>query len=48
VSTIIITSAIFSGSKNRPVILKASNGLAETDLHWVTNHKVQLMAKLNF
>lgn len=28
--------------------LKASNGLAETDLHWVTNHKVQLMTKLNF
>jgi VCBS repeat-containing protein len=28
--------------------LKASNGLAETDLHWVTNHKVQIMTKLNF
>lgn len=28
--------------------LKASNGLAETDLHWVTNHKVQLMTKFNF
>lgn len=27
---------------------KASNGLAETDLHWVTNHKVQIMTKLNF
>ena len=28
--------------------LKASNGLAETDLHWVTNHKVQIMTKFNF
>ena len=28
--------------------LKASNGLAEADLHWVTNHKVQIMTKLNF
>ena len=28
--------------------LKAENGLAETDLHWVTNHKVQLMTKFNF
>lgn len=27
---------------------KVSNGLAETDLHWVTNHKVQLMTKFNF
>ncbi|MBR4644218.1 MAG: hypothetical protein IKO73_03570 [Bacteroidaceae bacterium] len=27
---------------------KADNGLAETDLHWVTNHKVQLMTKFNF
>lgn len=28
--------------------LKASNGLAETNLHWVTNHKVQIMTKFNF
>lgn len=28
--------------------LKASNGLAEADLHWVTNHKVQIMTKFNF
>ena len=28
--------------------LNASNGLAENDLHWVTNHKVQIMTKLNF
>ncbi|MCR5849904.1 MAG: hypothetical protein K6G92_04235 [Bacteroidaceae bacterium] len=26
---------------------KATNGLAETDLHWVTNHKVQIMTKFN-
>jgi len=28
--------------------LSASNGLAENNLHWVTNHKVQIMTKLNF
>lgn len=28
--------------------LKAENGLAETDLHWVTNHKAQIMTKFNF
>lgn len=28
--------------------LKASNGLAEDNLHWVTNHKIQLMTKFNF
>ena len=28
--------------------LNTSNGLAETDLHWVTNHKVQIMTKFNF
>lgn len=28
--------------------LKAGNGLAEADLHWVTNHKAQIMTKLNF
>ena len=28
--------------------LKAENGLAESDLHWVTNHKVQIMTKFNF
>ena len=28
--------------------LKIENGLAETDLHWVTNHKAQIMTKLNF
>jgi len=27
---------------------RADNGLAETDLHWVTNHKVQIMTKFNF
>lgn len=26
----------------------ADNGLAEKDLHWVTNHRVQLMTKFNF
>ena len=28
--------------------LKASNGLAETNLHWVTNHRAQIMTKFNF
>ncbi len=37
-----ITSAQYG--KNQ----KASNGLAETDLHWVTNHRVQIMTKFNF
>lgn len=27
---------------------RADNGLAETDLHWVTYHKVQIMTKFNF
>ena len=37
-----ITSAQYG--KNQ----KASNGLAETDLHWVTNHRVQIITKFNF
>ena len=28
--------------------INASNGLADKDLHWVTNHRVQLMTKYNF
>lgn len=28
--------------------VNASNGLADKDLHWVTNHRVQLMTKYNF
>ena len=28
--------------------LNAKNGLADTGLHWVTNHRVQLMTKYNF
>ena len=28
--------------------LKSSNGLAEDNLHWVTNHKVQLMTNFTF
>ena len=28
--------------------IKASNGLADEGLHWVTNHRVQLMTKYNF
>lgn len=37
-----ITSAQYGKDQN------ISNGLAETDLHWVTNHKVQIMTKFNF
>ena len=38
-----ITSVLYgSGSP------AASNGLASADLHWVTNHRVQLMTKFNF
>ena len=28
--------------------VNASNGLADKDLHWVTNHRVQIMTKYNF
>lgn len=28
--------------------LNASNGLADKDLHWVTNHRIQFMTKFNF
>jgi len=28
--------------------LDATNGLAQSNLHWVTNHRVQLMTKYNF
>jgi hypothetical protein len=28
--------------------INASNGLADKDLHWVTNHRVQIMTKYNF
>ena len=28
--------------------INASNGLADKDLHWVTNHRIQLMTKYNF
>lgn len=28
--------------------IKASNGLADEGLHWVTNHRIQLMTKYNF
>ena len=28
--------------------INAANGLADKDLHWVTNHRVQLMTKYNF
>ena len=28
--------------------ISAASGLAEKDLHWVTNHRVQLMTKFNF
>ena len=37
-----ITSAQYGKAQN------PDNGLAETDLHWVTNHKVQIMTKFNF
>ena len=37
-----ITSAQYGKNPN------PDNGLAETDLHWVTNHKVQIMTKFNF
>ena len=28
--------------------INPANGLAENDLHWVTNHRVQVMTKYNF
>lgn len=39
-----LTSAQY-GDKSQ---LNLANGLAETDLHWVTNHRVQVMTKFNF
>ena len=38
-----ITSVHYSDGK-----LNAANGLSQTGLHWVTNHRVQLMTKYNF
>lgn len=38
-----ITSVHYSDGK-----LDAANGLSKTGLHWVTNHRVQLMTKYNF
>ena len=40
-----ITSVEYGDSKKG---IKASNGLADEGLHWVTNHRVQLMTKYNF
>lgn len=39
-----LTSAQY-GDKTQ---LNLANGLAEADLHWVTNHRVQVMTKFNF
>ena len=38
-----ITSVQYSDGK-----ISAKNGLSENGLHWVTNHRVQLMTKYNF
>ena len=38
-----ITSVQYGDGK-----INAANGLSENDLHWVTNHRVQLMTKYNF
>ena len=38
-----ITSVHYSDGKLNP-----ANGLSENGLHWVTNHRVQLMTKFNF
>lgn len=38
-----ITSVHYSDGK-----LNAANGLSQNGLHWVTNHRVQLMTKYNF
>ncbi len=39
-----ITSAQYGSSDS----LSTTNGLAESNLHWVTNHKIQAMTKFNF
>ena len=38
-----ITSVHYSDGK-----LDAANGLSVNGLHWVTNHRVQIMTKYNF
>lgn len=40
-----ITSVQYGDAKQG---INASNGLADKGLHWVTNHRVQLMTKYNF
>jgi len=29
-------------------LINPANGLSENNLHWVTNHRLQLMTKFNF
>lgn len=43
-----ITSVQYGKFDVNDVTHVSLNGLAENDLHWVTNHRVQLMTKYNF
>ena len=38
----------FAGRQATVGKINPANGLSENGLHWVTNHRVQLMTKYNF